>query len=113
MSKDLTLMQIHNIRKDSELFSPVELADIYNIALSTVYKVLNGEAGKKQRTKADRMEALLGGVVPDDGNYRARCLHYEEDGYDEDGYESSREALTKHSDPTFEEVALWEELENL
>lgn len=49
----------------------VELAHIFHVSVSTIFRVIHGEHTDTLDTRADMMEAMIGGATRDDGCYDA------------------------------------------
>lgn len=92
----INLITIHTIGEmKKEGFTQKEIAKLLGLTQSTISKVLSGVSGNKVREIADRMEYFTGGAAGGTGCYL-------------NGIQ-----IKELVDPTFEEVAFDEMLQNI
>jgi len=81
MSKPITIMEARRIHKLFEAgVTQAQIALEVGVSRRAVYNILKGRGMEQQRKRADRAEALFGGVLgPGNGNYRRECRSWDDE----------------------------------
>lgn len=76
MPEHNTLMQARRVRKlHSAGWTMQDIADLLGVHRNSVWNMVHGHKMQQQQAKADRAEALCGGVLgPGQGNYRTQVV---------------------------------------